>query len=391
MTKRQMSIFRAVYVLLATGAFWAAGRVLSQTPQQPKTGTLLMALGFALFPLCVARARDLGALRPAVSLNLLGLMVFAIILWMRSPETDRSGMGIVFVNEALALGMLTLVSKQGRPPESVYDEQIRQTAAQEERNRLARDLHDSIKQQIFAIQTGAAAVQARFDEDSAGAKEALAGVRSSAREAMTEMEAMLDQLRAAPLEAIGMIEAIRKQAEALEFRTGARVLMDFANPEEPCTLAPGAAEALFRIAQEAFSNIARHARATEVQVSMQVAEGEYVMRIQDNGSGFSIPERGQGTGMGLSNMRSRAKEQGGSLELESMPGEGTRLVAALPIVKPGDPKLARKMQIFAAVGAASAVISFFIPDDFFTGMARGIAVSMAIATVTQYYAMRRRR
>jgi len=83
---------------------------------------------------------------------------------------------------------------------STYEEKIREAASQEERHRLARDLHDSIKQQIFVMHTAAATAQARFDTDPAGSKAAIEQVRNSAREAMAEMEAMLDQLRAAPLE-----------------------------------------------------------------------------------------------------------------------------------------------------------------------------------------------
>ena len=107
---------------------------------------------------------------------------------------------------------------------STYEEKIREAASQEERHRLARDLHDSIKQQIFVMHTAAATAQARFDIRPAPApRAAIDQVRNSAREAMAEMEAMLDQLRAAPLENNGLVEALKKQCEALRFRTGADV------------------------------------------------------------------------------------------------------------------------------------------------------------------------
>ena len=90
------------------------------------------------------------------------------------------------------------------------EEQIRQAARQEERARLARDLHDAVKQQFFVIQTAAATAQARFETDPDGAKTAVDQVRSSAREAMTEMEAMLEQLQAAPLENAGLVSLAEK-------------------------------------------------------------------------------------------------------------------------------------------------------------------------------------
>jgi len=106
---------------------------------------------------------------------------------------------------------------------SRYEQQIREAARQEERNRLARDLHDSIKQQIFVIQTAAATAQTRFDSDPPGARDALEQVRTAARDAVTEMQAMLDQLRAEPLENAGLVEALRKQCDALGLRSGAHV------------------------------------------------------------------------------------------------------------------------------------------------------------------------
>jgi signal transduction histidine kinase len=90
---------------------------------------------------------------------------------------------------------------------SRYDAQIRNAARVEERSRLARDLHDAVKQQLFVIQTAAATTEVRFDSDPAGARDALAHIRTAAREATTEMEALIDELQATPLENVGLVEA----------------------------------------------------------------------------------------------------------------------------------------------------------------------------------------
>jgi signal transduction histidine kinase len=212
-----------------------------------------------------------------------------------------------------------------------YRREIRAATLQEERHRLARDLHDSVKQQIFAIQTAAATAQARFDADAAGVRAALDQIRASAHEAMSEMEAMLDNLRAAPIETGGLVEAIRKQCEALGFRTGAKVDLELGGSLTRLSPEPGAAEALFRIAQEALANVARHARAANVKVALFADPHLLRLTVSDDGQGFNAaqPDRG----MGMANMRSRAVEFRGTFELTSSPGGGTCISAAVPVLR----------------------------------------------------------
>lgn len=214
---------------------------------------------------------------------------------------------------------------------STYEEQIRAAASQEERNRLARDLHDSIKQQIFAIHTAAATAQARFEGDPAGASAAIEQIRSSAREAMTEMEVMLDQLRSAPLENNGLVEALKKQCETLGFRTGAEVHFELGSLPPSTSLAPGAQQGIFRVAQEAMANIARHARARHVLVALGSDETDVSLRVEDDGAGFEVGH--EAAGMGLRNMRTRAEALGGRLTLKSHPGQGASLCLTVPRVR----------------------------------------------------------
>jgi signal transduction histidine kinase len=211
---------------------------------------------------------------------------------------------------------------------SQYEEQIRQAARHEERARLARDLHDAVKQQLFVIQTAAATVQARLGVDPDGANQALEQVRSAARDAMTEMEAMLEQLQAAPLANAGLVSSIRKQCEALGLRTGADVQFELGALPPDAALEPGARQAVFRVAQEALSNVARHARATTVSVRLDTNGSELVLTVRDDGVGFQPGEPARG--MGMSNIAARASEVGGSLEVASAPNRGTALRFALP-------------------------------------------------------------
>jgi signal transduction histidine kinase len=211
--------------------------------------------------------------------------------------------------------------------QSTYDEHIRQIARREERARLARDLHDAVKQQLFVIQTAAATAQTRFDDDPEGARDAVTQVRTAAREATTEMEALLDELQAAPMENTGLVEALKKQCEALALRTGAEVSFEPGTLPPAGSLRPGTHDAIYRVAQETLANVARHARATRVVVSMQSSASRLVVRVSDNGAGVDTAV-GQ-KGMGITNMRARAAEVGGHLLIR--PGSpGTEVVLSVP-------------------------------------------------------------
>ena len=219
---------------------------------------------------------------------------------------------------------------------SQYEEQIRQAARHEERARLARDLHDAVKQQLFVIQTAAATAQVRLEADHDGANQALDQVRSAARDAMTEMEAMLEQLQAAPLANAGLVSSIRKQCEALGSRTSAQVQFELGALPPDAALEPGARQAVLRVVQEALSNVARHARARAVFVRLDTNGSELVLTVRDDGIGFESAEGRAGEksslarGMGLSNIAARASEVGGNLEVASAPDRGTALRFALP-------------------------------------------------------------
>jgi|WetSurMetagenome_2_1015567.scaffolds.fasta_scaffold18074_4 signal transduction histidine kinase len=211
---------------------------------------------------------------------------------------------------------------------SAYEEKIREAASQEERHRLARDLHDSIKQQIFVMHTAAATAQARFDTDPDGARAAIEQVRGSAREAMTEMEAMLDQLRAAPLENTGLVESLKKQCEALRFRTGADVQLSVGELPPSETLPVGSQQVILRVAQEALANVGRHARATRVSVTLDSTPISVQLRVDDDGVGFD--QKQPPSGMGLGNMRTRAQAVGGVIHVTSEPGKGALVRLSVP-------------------------------------------------------------
>lgn len=239
--------------------------------------------------------------------------------------------------------------------------QVSKTAAQEERNRLARDLHDSIKQQIFGVAVSAATARARWESDPDGALRAIDDIESTALEAQVEMQALLQELRPVALENVGLIEALRLQCQALGYRTGAEVLIELVDLPSEDQLPPGSQELLFRIVQEGFGNIARHARASKVWLSLRRQQDVFLVEIGDDGQGFTLEERPQTAGgMGLKNIRERAQTLGGSLSIWSRPGAGTTLHFSIPLFQ--ESRLAQTraddVQLVAAARKTRSLLKF---------------------------------
>jgi signal transduction histidine kinase len=265
---------------------------------------------------------------------------------------------------------------------SQYEQQIRQAARAEERARLARDLHDAVKQQLFAIQTSAATAQARLTSDADGTRTALELVRTSARDAMTEMEAMIEQLQAAPMENAGLVASLRQQCEALALRTGCDVKFETGTLPPSTALPPGTQQALFRAAQEAFANIARHARAQHVVVTLGLVGDNFELTVRDDGAGFE-PTQIQ-PGMGTRNMRARVCEVAGVFLLQSRPGRGTTVGFSVPCDTSTPTEFGKRAIVWSVV-CLLMLLSFTFGDDWERPWNAIVAVLAAI-TVARYIA-----
>jgi signal transduction histidine kinase len=302
-------------------------------------GTVVVAAGLSAFGLSSVAEPRAG--RRAVRLFALGHLVVGLMVLMQWSLFWREVFSPVVAFAPLAVGGLLLIAWSflskvdgagladvGRL-RSRYEAQIREAARIEERSRLARDLHDAVKQQLFVIQTAGATAQVRFESDPAGARDALTQIRTAAREATTEMEALIDELQATPLENVGLVEAMKTQCEALRFRTRATVDLDIGTLPASEAMLPGTHDALYRVAQEALANVARHARATHVQVSLGRQGSRMRLRVADDGKGFDAAA--STAGMGRRNMRTRAADIGGDLRVTSAPGAGTEVVFEVPV------------------------------------------------------------
>jgi signal transduction histidine kinase len=296
----------------------------------------LLALAFARLTDAEARRRSLN--RFAAAHVVFGVMFSGIAGALLTPTLPAAIVWAPLV-VGIVLSSFAIVALQGLARgeinvdmlRSQYETQIREAARREERARLARDLHDAVKQQLFAIQTAAATIETRMDTDQSGARAAAGTVRASAHEALVEMETLIDQLQAAPMEVTGFVDALRRQCDALGYRTGAEVSLTIGTLPAG-TLVPGAYDALYRFAQEALHNAGRHARASRVLVHFGVCASRLELSIADNGAGFRVDERGPG--MGRRNMEARAQELGGECIITSTVGGGTSVQCVVPIEVP---------------------------------------------------------
>jgi PAS domain S-box-containing protein len=199
--------------------------------------------------------------------------------------------------------------------------QSREVAALEERQRLARELHDSVSQALYGIGLGARTARTQLDRDPAKAAAPLDYVLQLAEAGMAEMRALIFELRPESLEHEGLVIAIEKQAAATRARHMIAVNLSLgAEPDCPLEIK----EMLYRIAQEAMHNTVKHARATTIDLRLTTNNGRLLLDVIDDGRGFDTGGSFPGH-LGLVSMRERAERAGGAVSVTSSPGSGTHV------------------------------------------------------------------
>jgi signal transduction histidine kinase len=205
----------------------------------------------------------------------------------------------------------------------------RELIVAEERKRLARDLHDSVTQQLFSIALTAEAALSQFDSDPVAARKHLEDVSAHARAASQEMRSLIFELRPAELERDGLVTTLRKHVEVLARARGRSISFDAAG-DRPLPFVVES-EAYF-VAQEALNNALNHAGATTINVDLQIERAKLILRVRDDGEGFDVEEaRARGLRLGLTSMDERASSIRGTLSIDSTPGTGTIVTMEVPL------------------------------------------------------------
>jgi signal transduction histidine kinase len=206
-------------------------------------------------------------------------------------------------------------------------EQAQQLAAVEERQRLARELHDSVSQALYGVALGARTARTLLDRDPAKATEPVEYVMSLAEAGLAEMRALIFELRPESLELEGLVAGLEKQSAALRARHNIEVNADLGSePDAPLAVK----EAIARIAQEAMHNTVKHARASHVTLRLRQNNGSLELDVEDDGRGFD-PTQPYAGHLGLRSMRERAAKLGGEIAMDSAPGEGARIRVSIPV------------------------------------------------------------
>ena len=295
----------------------------------------------------VFRTRRPMLLREARRFGLDNLLFSPIHRFLREVSWDTIYC-VPLVYGGLALGSLNLYYPAGREPgedEKVFlgavaDQtavalenarlfaEAQGKAALEERQRLARELHDSVSQALYGIALGSRTAGTLLDREAPPERVAewLEYVLSLAEAGMTEMRALIFELRPESLQSEGLIAALEQQAAALRARHEIPVHTTLC--EEP-DLPLETKEALYRIAQEALHNTVKHARASRADLKLECDARGIVLEVSDDGAGFDSEEESFSGHLGLKSMRERVARLGGTLRVESAPEEGTIIRARI--------------------------------------------------------------
>jgi signal transduction histidine kinase len=218
--------------------------------------------------------------------------------------------------------------------ESTITENVRlrqlatEAAVIEERNRLSRELHDSVTQALYSQTLYAEAAARQLDAGTTEpAAEHVRQLRLTAQQALREMRLLIFELRPSALETDGFAAAVQARLESVETRTGLEAAVSI---DEGVHLTPEMENALYWIVQEALNNALKSAQAKKVKVSLSRKSNHMILQIADDGIGFDPGRSSTAGGLGLRSMQERAEKLGGQLKIESQPGAGTVVRVEVP-------------------------------------------------------------
>ncbi len=210
-----------------------------------------------------------------------------------------------------------------------YTSTLEQLAVTRERNRLARELHDTLAHSLSGLSVQLETVKAYWDVDQKMARSSLDLSLAVVHSGLEETRRALKALRASPLEDLGLAQAIKALAEDAAAR--GNLTLDLIITDKMPVLSPDMEQCIYRIAQEAITNVVSHAHAKNLTVKLESAPGKLILVIHDDGVGFDIEKVNKSSQFGLTGMQERVQLAGGDLNIISKPGHGTTIQLTLSV------------------------------------------------------------
>jgi signal transduction histidine kinase len=267
--------------------------------------------------------------------------------WPRAHPQMRSFLGVPIVARGAVIAAFYVTDKEGADDFDDADQRLiemlaahaavaienarllersRELSIVEERNRLARELHDSVSQKLFGLVLGAESAGTLLDRDPDAAAEQVARLGELAQEALGELRELIFELRPASLEEEGLAATLRKEVDVLRRVHGRDIELRITGSANCASEGE-----VLRIAQEALNNALRHAEAERIELRMEARDGRLIVTVADDGIGFDPEDRSlRARRLGLTSMEERAAALGGTLNVVSRPGEGTTVTLEVP-------------------------------------------------------------
>jgi signal transduction histidine kinase len=294
---------------------------------------------FAIFParwaVFAVTANSIGTLAvQGLSASSPYTVVLAVVLpvviagWYAGLESERRSKAIAALTDTNKRLATAMEENTGLHAQLLV--QAREAGVLDERQRMAREIHDTLAQELAAMIRQLQAAD-RVRSSPQQWQHHMDQVRMLARRSLSEARRSVQALRPAPLEESRLPDAIGDMARGWSSMSG--VALTFSTTGVVVPLITGIEVALFRVAQEALANVAKHASATRVGITLSYLEDVVLLDIRDDGVGFAVARPyGDGGGYGLGTMRQRMQGVGGTLEIESTPGDGTAIGASVPAI-----------------------------------------------------------
>ena len=206
-------------------------------------------------------------------------------------------------------------------------------AREEERTRIAREIHDELGQKLTVIKMSVSRLRQDLPREPATLQSSVRAILKSIDELLVTVRNLSTELRPAVLDHLGLIDALKWQARDFEAKAGIRC--EVVSRLEGVTLDSARRTDLFRVAQEALTNVARHARATRAQIHVSAEAGDLLLEISDNGQGIQEEGSNPRSSLGLLGIRERIEALGGTVQWVSTAGRGTRVRVRIPLVRKG--------------------------------------------------------